>query len=209
MLRRLDSVRSTQEEARGLPLGTVVVAEVQTAGRGRLGRRWDAPRGTALLASFVLSARPLASLTAGVATAEACLRASGREVRLKWPNDLLLDGAKVGGILVESPPGRALVGVGVNLTWAPPGAARLGAPRDPLLEAVRDRLDAWWPRPATEVLGRWRELSDTLGRRVRVELPGESFTGLAEGLDEDGALRVAGRKVAVGDVVHILPQPGR
>ena len=204
ILRRLSTVTSTQEVARGLPLGWGVVADVQTEGRGRLGRRWEAPPGTALLASFVLPPHPLASLTAGVAAAEAC----GRGVRLKWPNDLLLNGAKVGGILVEAPAGRSLVGIGINLTWAPPGAAMLGAERDALLRALGETLTAWWARPPGDVAARWRELSDTIGRRVRVELPGETVSGLAESLDEDGALVVSGRRITAGDVVHVRPDAG-
>ena len=99
----LRSVTSTQEVARDLPLGSVVVAEHQTAGRGRLDRRWEAPPGTALLASFVLEPRALLSLAAGVAAAEAC----GGRVRLKWPNDLMLGERKLGGILVEVSGARA------------------------------------------------------------------------------------------------------
>ena len=95
---RRNSVTSTQDVARALPIGSVVVAEHQTAGRGRLDRRWESRPGTALLVSFVLRPNPVLSLAAGVAAAEAC----GNDVRLKWPNDLLLGGAKVGGILVEA-----------------------------------------------------------------------------------------------------------
>src|SRR3977135_4681483 len=101
---RFESVTSTQDIARPLPIGSVVVAEHQTAGRGRLDRRWESPPGTALLVSFVLAPNPILSLAAGVAAAEAC----GSGVRLKWPNDLLLSGAKVGGILVETTPNRAI-----------------------------------------------------------------------------------------------------
>src|SRR5439155_1173058 len=85
---RLASVTSTQEVARGLPVGSIVVADHQTAGRGRLDRRWEAPPGSALLASFVLEPRPLLSLAAGIGAAEAC----GPDVRLKWPNDLMQRG---------------------------------------------------------------------------------------------------------------------
>src|ERR1700674_5481801 len=89
---RLKSVTSTQDVARSMPIGSIVVADHQTAGRGRLDRRWDSAPGTALLASFVLRPSPILSLAAGVAAAQAC----GGGVRLKWPNDLLVDGAKVG-----------------------------------------------------------------------------------------------------------------
>src|SRR5205085_1850917 len=103
---RVGSVASTQELARSRPIGSAVVADHQQAGRGRLGRVWEAPPGTALLASFVLRYQPLAPLAAGVAAAEAC----GPSVRLKWPNDLLLEGRKLGGILVEAVGDRCVVG---------------------------------------------------------------------------------------------------
>jgi BirA family biotin operon repressor/biotin-[acetyl-CoA-carboxylase] ligase len=196
---RLASTPSTQDVARGLPVGSVVVADQQTSGRGRLGRRWDAPPGSALLASFVLPVRPLASLAAGVAAAEAC----GPSVRLKWPNDLLLDGRKVAGVLVERRGERCVVGIGVNLTWAPPGAGRLGMDRDVLLERLRAELEAWFPSADAQVLAAWRARSDTLGRRVRVELPGETFEGWAEDVAADGSLIVAGRAVTAGDVIHL------
>jgi BirA family biotin operon repressor/biotin-[acetyl-CoA-carboxylase] ligase len=196
---RLASTPSTQDAARGLPLGSVVVADQQTAGRGRLGRRWDAPPGSALLASFVLPSRPLASLAAGVAAAVAC----GESVRLKWPNDLLVDGRKLAGILVEQRGGRCVVGIGVNLTWAPPGAGRLEADRDHLLERLKAELESWFAAADSEVLAAWRTRSDTLGRRVRVELPGETFEGWAEDVAEDGSLLVDGRAVTAGDVIHL------
>jgi BirA family transcriptional regulator, biotin operon repressor / biotin---[acetyl-CoA-carboxylase] ligase len=196
---RLASTPSTQDAARGLPLGSVVVADQQTAGRGRLGRRWDAPPGSALLASFVLPSRPLASLAAGVAAAVAC----GESVRLKWPNDLLVDGRKLAGILVEQRGGRCVVGIGVNLTWAPPGAGRLEADRDRLLERLKAELERWFAADDSEVLAAWRTRSDTLGRRVRVELPGETFEGWAEDVAEDGSLLVGGRAVTAGDVIHL------
>jgi len=199
---RLDSVTSTQEVAQGLPVGSIVVADHQTAGRGRMERRWDAPPGTALLASFVLEPHSLLSLAAGVAAAEAC----GPEVRLKWPNDLMLRGRKLGGILVEVGGGKAVVGIGINLTSAPAGAARLGRPRDELVDRLRAELSAWVSAPSGRILARWRELSVTLGRRVRVELPGNAFEGTAQDIAEDGALIVDGQRVGAGDVIHVRQQ---
>jgi len=196
---RLGTVASTQEAARELPIGSVVVAEHQTAGRGRLDRRWEAPPGTALLASFVVAPHPLLSLAAGVAAAEAC----GPGARLKWPNDVLLDGRKAGGILVEMSAAKAIVGVGINLTWAPPGAARVDQPREVLLDALTQRLGAWTSAPPAAIVQRWRELSDTIGRRVRVELPGRVIEGLAEDIAADGSLVVDGEHVRAGDVIHL------
>lgn len=193
---RLASVTSTQDVARGLPIGSVVVADHQTAGRGRLAHRWEAPPGTALLVSFVLDPSSLLSLAAGVAAAEAC----GAAVRLKWPNDLLLDGRKVGGILIEVAAAKAICGIGINLTWAPEGAAQLNVPRDQLLEALQAAIARWSSAPPTEVLARWRELSDTIGNRVRVELPDRVLEGTATDIDAAGNLVVDGQPVSAGSV---------
>ena len=193
--------------ARDLPIGSVVVADHQSAGRGRLEHRWEAPPGTALLVSFVLAPNRLLSLAAGVAAAEAC----GPDVRLKWPNDLLLENRKVGGILVEATPTRAVCGIGINLTWAPEGAAQLDQPRAKLLRKLRPAVEKWCSVPAEEVLARWRQLSDTLGRRVRVGLPGRSFEGIAQDINADGELIVDGTPVSAGSLTHLssLPPSGR
>jgi BirA family biotin operon repressor/biotin-[acetyl-CoA-carboxylase] ligase len=196
---RRKSVTSTQDVARALPIGSVVVAEHQTAGRGRLDRRWETPPGTALLVSFVLRPNPLLSLAAGVAAAEAC----GHEVRLKWPNDLLLHGGKVGGILVEATANKAICGIGINLSWAPRGAARLNQDRDVLLHRLRVELERWSSANAEDVLARWRELSETLGRRVRVEQPGRAIEGTAQDIGPEGELIVDGVAVTFGSVIHL------
>jgi len=192
---RVGSVTSTQDIARTMPVGSVVVAEHQTAGRGRLERRWESPSGTALLVSFVLQPDRLLSLAAGVAAAEAC----GPEVRLKWPNDLRLHGKKLGGILVETTPDRAICGIGINLTWAPGGAAKLEQPRDEVLDRLRSRLDVWASAPPDAILGRWRELSATLGRRVRID----STEGFAEDIGANGELIVDGRPFVAGSVTQL------
>jgi len=192
---RVGSVRSTQDVARGMPLGSVVVADHQSAGRGRLDRRWESPEGTALLVSFVLEPNPLLSLAAGVAAAEAC----GPNVRLKWPNDLLLHGKKLGGILVETTPERAICGIGINLTWAPDGAAKLEQPRDVLLVRLGESIERWAVAPPDSILRRWRQLSATLGRRVRID----STEGLAEDIGANGELIVDGRPFVAGSVTHL------
>jgi BirA family biotin operon repressor/biotin-[acetyl-CoA-carboxylase] ligase len=195
----LESVTSTQDIARDMPIGSIVMADHQTAGRGRLEHRWEAPPGTALLVSFVLAPNPILSLAAGVAAAEAC----GQGVRLKWPNDLLHDGLKVGGILVEATPFKAVCGIGINLTWAPDGAATLGQPRDQVMEGLVPAVARWSSAPSDEVLTRWRELSDTLGRRVRVLLPDRTFEGLAQDVNERGELMVDGTVVSAGSLTHL------
>jgi BirA family biotin operon repressor/biotin-[acetyl-CoA-carboxylase] ligase len=196
---RRGSVTSTQDIARDLPIGSIVIADYQSTGRGRLDHRWEAPAGTALLVSFVLTPHPLLSLAAGVAAAEAC----GNDVRLRWPNDLMVGGRKVGGILVEATPSKAICGIGINLTWAPDEAAQLNQPRGPLLRRLRPAVQQWCSAPPEEVLARWRQLSDTLGRKVRVELPGRSFEGIAEDIDAQGELIVDGTIVSAGSVIHL------
>jgi BirA family transcriptional regulator, biotin operon repressor / biotin---[acetyl-CoA-carboxylase] ligase len=184
-----------------MPVGSVVVADHQTAGRGRLGRSWEAPAGSGLFATFVLESSPIVVFAAGVAAAEAC----GRRVLLKWPNDLVLDDLKLGGILAEIRNQHALVGVGVNLSWAPPGAAKLGDDRDALLDRLLPLMTRWASADPEAVMQRWRELSWTLGQTVRVELGGEVIEGLAEDIAEDGALLVGGRRVIAGDVTRVRP----
>lgn len=193
---RLATVTSTQDIARDMPIGTVVLADHQTAGRGRLAHRWETPPGTALLVSFVLEPNPLLSLTAGVAAAEAC----GSGVRLKWPNDLLLGGRKVGGILVEATPTKAICGIGINLTWAPEGAAQLDQPRDQVLERLRQAIERWTSATPADVLTRWRQLSDTIGKRVRVQLPDRVIEGIAGDIDASGNLVVDGQLVSAGSL---------
>src|SRR2546427_8956836 len=193
---RLGSMTSPQDVARELPIGSVVVADHQTAGRGRLSHRWEAPPGTALLVSFVLRPDPHLSLAVGVAAAEAC----GKDVRLKWPNDLLLSGRKVGGILIESSASKAICGIGINLTWAPDGAARLDESRDQLLDRLRPAVEHWASAPATQVIARWRDLSDTIGKKVRIEVGDRVVEGTASDIDATGSLVVDGVHVSAGSL---------
>jgi BirA family biotin operon repressor/biotin-[acetyl-CoA-carboxylase] ligase len=226
-----DVVDSTNAEAlrlaaTGEPQGLVVVADAQTAGRGRLGRSWWAEPGTALLASWLVrpalspERRPLLSLVAGVAAARAASVAGGVTVLLKWPNDLLLDGKKLGGILAESDAGGAVVvGLGVNVrqeTFPPElrstatsivaGGGRVPS-RAWLLTATLSAFGARMTAPE-ESLADYRGLCDTLGSRVRVErADAEPLEGDAVDITESGALVVATLTertiVAAGDVVHI------
>ena len=181
--------------------GLVVGADHQTAGRGRRGRTWASRSGSSLLVSVVLRPLPeLVTLAAGVAAAEACEAVAGVPVHLKWPNDVMGAGGKLGGILCELVGDAAVVGLGLNLAWAPPGAACLGpdVDRQVLLDAWLSRLDV----PA-DILVRYRARCDTLGRRVRVELPGETLEGVADDVDDEGHLLVDGRHITAVDVVHL------
>jgi BirA family biotin operon repressor/biotin-[acetyl-CoA-carboxylase] ligase len=227
---RLGRVDSTQTVAFALAADgaadrTVVVAQAQTAGRGRRGRLWLDEPGASLLTSIILRPRleparlPTLSLAAGLAVVEALERVTGLKPRLKWPNDVLVDGRKLAGILLESriaPSPLVVLGIGVNLAQRvfPADLAeratsvRLASGRrveaDTLLTALLESLDAWRTRLETEgwapIRERWRALTETLGRRVSVD----GVEGVAVDVDEDGALIVAEgdvrRRVVAGEV---------
>jgi BirA family transcriptional regulator, biotin operon repressor / biotin---[acetyl-CoA-carboxylase] ligase len=193
------------------PDRTVLVAGHQTAGRGRLDRTWDAPPGANLLTSILFRDVPddpgQLTRSIGVAAVDAVAAVVGVEARLKWPNDVLLDGRKLAGILAQrSPDGAVVVGIGLNVHWAPEGAARLGPDVEPLtvltelLRALRSQ--------GTDIHERYRALLDTLGRRVRVELPSGDIVGRAVDVARDGSLHVVDEcaithHVDAGDVVHL------
>lgn len=220
------------ESARGgAPQGIVRLAEEQTAGRGRIGRQWVSPPRAALLFSVLLrpaavpgSRRGWLPLLTGTAIASALRGTAGVDARLKWPNDVLVHGRKVAGILTEQAGNAIVAGTGINVTTReselPPGPATsllaVGATctaRDVLLVAVLAELERrylrWLAAPADPRLrASYLGFSDTVGREVRVELPsGEALTGRAADVDDVGRLvvRTASGETAVsaGDVVHV------
>lgn len=216
VIHRFSSVSSTQDEARRLlesgeaSAGHVVVADQQTAGRGRFGRPWTSPSG-GLYATFLISSAPAIALFAGVAAARA-LERLGVAVGLKWPNDILVDGKKLAGILIEADRDLALVGVGINIDEPSVEGAtslrRIGvdARRGELLLALLDEINT--PADPDDVLAAYRARSATVGRRVRVlGRAGEPVLGLAVEVDVEGRLVVdtgAGTlHVSSGDCVHL------
>ena len=197
---------------------TVLRADHQTAGRGRLDRRWDAPAGTNLLASIYLDMAGLNAVDAmhrvGLAIVEAVtkLESTDSTVGLKWPNDVLLRGTKLAGVLAQrsTTTSGIVVGFGVNVGWAPPGAARVhdvdsSVTPAALLQRVLVAFDAL----PDDISTAYRSRLQTLGRRVRVELPGSvNVFGQAADVDADGRLMVRLddgqlRVFDVGDVVHL------
>jgi BirA family transcriptional regulator, biotin operon repressor / biotin---[acetyl-CoA-carboxylase] ligase len=238
-VRRFDEIDSTnlylRHQARlGAPEGTVAVAAHQSAGRGRMDRRWEAPPGASLLMSVLFrpefdpSELHLCTAALALAAAEACRRVAGVGPVLKWPNDLLVGEAKLAGVLAEAefedPRAPAVVvGLGLNIDWPGPdgvGGTSLSdqgagpVDRDELLGAVLDALavrrgllDSAPGR--REVAAELRERCATLGQRVRVELAGEAVVGVATEVDDAGHLVVqtasGPRTVSAGDVVHLRP----
>jgi len=216
-LRRTDSTNARARElaAAGAPHGTLVTAGEQTAGRGRQGRSWSAPPDRALLCSIVLrELDPLLPLQAALAVADVAAWA-GLEARIKWPNDVLVDGRKLAGILVEGRPqeGWAVLGIGINVAVRAEDlpeelrdtAATLGrSPADveDALGALLGALEQRRGEAAATTLAAYRALDALTGREIRWA-GGE---GVAEGIADDGNLlvRTAGGVVAVAaGEVHI------
>ncbi len=204
-----------ERAAAGEPDGLVAVADEQTAGRGRLGRTWVAPRGAALLVSVLLrpqlpaERRHLVTLAAALALLDAL---GDRPAQVKWPNDVVVGDRKLAGILAETDGGGAIVvGMGVNVRPdLLPGeladiATAYALDRAELLVGWLRALDA---RLASldSVVADVTACSATLGRPVRVDLPAETIEGVARALTPEGYLVVDDRVVSVGDVVHLRPR---
>lgn len=217
---------------------SAIATTTQTAGRGRLGRTWTAPPGATLAVSVFVAGGPDAPafaermswlpLAAGLAMTRA-VRAlvPDREVWLKWPNDVQVEGLKVSGILGEIVASGAIIGAGLNLTISAdelpvPTATSLalqGADTEALVDraltAYLEGLEAVWQEfeasgfdPEAGLRASVSAVCGTLGREVRVELPdGSTWFGVAESIDRDGRLVVVNggvrRAVAAGDVTHV------
>lgn len=232
---RVGEIGSTNDLARlmadvGLPEGAAVVAGRQTQGRGRHGRTWVSPPG-GLWCSIVLrpardAGRGVLSLAMAVAAAEAIDAAAGVRAVIRWPNDIMINGRKVAGILLEGAEDAVVAGIGINANLPAdalpqvlrPAAASLHevAGRPIGIEALLDRLLArggfWyaaWTRGGPQVLDAWTARDATRGTRVVAESQGTAIEGIAEGADPDGALRVRlpggdVRRVVAGD---LIPMP--
>ncbi len=228
LVRRVDTTDSTNRLARewareGAKNGAFVVAAAQTGGRGRRGRAWESAPGLGLWLSAILRPEapeakwPLLAYAAALSVADAIMALTGKEPFIKWPNDILIDGRKVCGILLERDGDAVIIGIGINVMHQPddfPQVLRGTAtslamacdtpisPQDieiPLMESLTARARAW------DFLPEYRARCGTLGRAVRVEAPGETFFGTASGITEDGALAVTlesgeVRPVFAGDV---------
>ena len=218
-----ESLPSTNTEvarlaADGATEGLSIVANEQTAGRGRLQRTWSSPKGAGLYFSILLRPEiplhswPLITFMAAVATGDALIGAAGLQTEIKWPNDLLAGERKICGILsetVDTSAGRAaVVGIGINLTARgyPPDLTGVAtsveeetkqpADKERLLAALQEAIANWYeqlvePQGLERILKAWIERSSYAnGRLVDVVNGNETFRGITRGVELDGALRV-------------------
>jgi BirA family biotin operon repressor/biotin-[acetyl-CoA-carboxylase] ligase len=235
----LEKVDSTNDLAmdlalRGRPHGTVVIADSQSRGRGRLGRRWASPPGANIYMSVILRSEispkdaTLLTVASSVACALAVRKLSGLNAGIKWPNDIVVSRRKLGGILLEmrSEPDRvlfAVVGIGMNVNiragGLPPDVRPIATSilmetgrrlkRSLLIAGILDELDnelkTLKGEGAVPLLNKWRGLSVTIGKRVRVATSRETFTGDALDIDSEGLLIVKAedgglRTISSGDL---------
>ena len=217
-IHQFETLESTNMTARACPPGTVVMAETQTAGRGRYGRTWQSPRGN-LYMSLVLpdlgKNTPYIAFLTAVAVADSLPEFN---VSLKWPNDVLLDGKKLAGILVERVADKVIVGIGVNIISNPtenvlyPTTSLEGRLR-PMTLAKRillqyntllELLDKKGFKP---IRSRWLKSAKGLGQPMSVHLADSEAKGIFKGISATGALLLKEkhhtRKITVGDVFLI------
>lgn len=236
-----DEIDSTNNQVKkmaseGAEEGLVVVAESQTSGRGRLGRAWISPRGTGVWLSFLL--RPLISpqeaqvitLAASAAVVSAIRIAAGIDTGVKWPNDVVLGGRKVCGILVEMSSemdriNYIVVGIGINVSQNEGdfpeelreraislksyvescGEVFKGSGRSKLINTLLRELDRVYKKVYTgkvwEIIEEWKKCSATLGREVRIAVKDDVFTGIADDITADGRLLV---KCGNGETREVL-----
>jgi len=238
--KKIDSTNDIayQLAEKGVKEGTVILAEEQAKGKGRHGRSWASPSKGGIYMSCILrpgmapNEIPKITLLAAVAVAKAIRELTGLEVLIKWPNDIMLDGKKLCGILTEmkAEQDRAefvVVGIGINVNiparQLPKGATSLkdelshrgtkGAiSRIELTKKVLERLEEYYnlleKRGFEPIIDAWKDLSDMIGSRVKVVLPNRTFEAQAHDIDPDGALVVrldSGilEKISSGDVVMV------
>ncbi|MDP3792038.1 MAG: biotin--[acetyl-CoA-carboxylase] ligase [Candidatus Omnitrophota bacterium] len=221
---------------KGIKEGTIILAEEQSKGKGRHGRRWASPPKGGVYMSCILKPRiapneiPRITLLAAVAVTRAIREVTSLDVSIKWPNDIMLDGKKICGILTEMKAQQdcvdfVILGIGINVNTPSKQLPKTGTSlkeglvrrsikgavsRVELTKNILERLEGCYNLLASKgfepIVEAWKNLSDMLGSRVKISLPGRTFEGLAHDIDPDGALVVrldSGvlEKVSSGDVV--------
>ncbi|MEW6419574.1 MAG: biotin--[acetyl-CoA-carboxylase] ligase [Nitrospirota bacterium] len=214
---------------KGAAEGLVVLADCQEKGRGRLGRGWVSPPGVNIYMSIILRPKigheeaTLITIMAAVGCATALRRITGLNVTIKWPNDLMVTNKKIGGILTElkTDPHQiifAIMGIGINVNIDidafPDDVRRIATSaknetgilysRSEIIAEILNEIDHWYrilhESDRKTLLPEWREITSTLGREVKVTVGKETFTGLAESLDDKGLLIL---RLSTGEIKRI------
>jgi BirA family biotin operon repressor/biotin-[acetyl-CoA-carboxylase] ligase len=204
--RRIDffpEIDSTMRAAVGLPIGSVVLSDRQTAGQGRHGHTWHSEAGNGIYCSIVLEPSPALTLALGVATVEAIAQACSIVCDLRWPNDLMLDGRKVAGILVQLSGAQAIAGIGINVnhTAFPPELSNEATSlrihrgreisREQVLEHLLPAVDSVVREDKDTILALFAKASSYVaGRRVVVKQADGEISGTTAGMNSDGYLIV-------------------
>ena len=232
-----DALASTMDIAtelgiKGAPEGTLVLAEAQAQGRGRLGRSWLSPKYKGIYMSLILkpnilpNSAPVLTLLSAVSICEAIKEFVGLDIQIKWPNDLLLSNKKLGGILIELNAEMdairfLVIGIGLNVNnerkTLPSGATSLKEHKEEninrigLLQEILRKLEAnyhlFQEEGSQSIVKKWRNYSLTLGKRVKISCHREHREGEAIDIDTDGGLLIRKdsglvEKIMAGDVVH-------
>lgn len=217
----LDSCDSTNEVAKNCPPFTLVHAGVQTKGKGRCGRVWESGTGNLYMSITLplVSQAPLYSFIAALAVAETI---SFLCPRIKWPNDILIDGRKVCGILLETTDNLLIIGIGVNVESCPniqtlykttclkDYGAEISSKElaQKILQNLKNEISLYQEKGFTPIQRQWLEYATGIGKNIEVRLPHQTMQGIFEGLDNDGALRLKTKdgtihKITAGDVFMI------
>jgi len=230
-IEQVAEIDSTNEACRlralaGEGAGLVIRADRQTSGRGRRGRTWNSPAGNLYASLLLRPKRPVSEAAAlgfaaviAIGDVAEALLTRGAQVRHKWPNDLLINGGKASGILLEAQPGFVVLGMGVNIASHPEDTpypatdlmAEGAAPISPqallerVLAAFAPLYEIWEEEAFAALLPAWRHRAEGLGAAVDVRLERETISGIFKDLEPDGTLRLAladgtERRIAAGDV---------
>lgn len=228
---------AAERAEKGAAEGVVVLADSQQKGRGRHGRCWESPSGVNIYMSIILRPEietkdiTLITIMAAIACAHALRRITGLNLTIKWPNDLMVRNKKLGGILTELKTGHgriifAILGIGINVNIesnafpddikqiATSVRAETGKPysREVISAEILNEIDHWYrvlhKKGREMLLSEWQKLTSTLGKKVRVTVDKETFTGLAEAIDDEGMLLLrlpSGvlKRISSGDLIEL------
>lgn len=215
-----DQVVSTNETAKNFPINTVIIASCQSGGKGRMGRSWLSPKGNLYLSAVVKDyddKTPMLAFVVAIALADAL---ADFEVRLKWPNDILLNGKKLAGVLLErTEDKRIIIGIGVNIVSCPTdgmlyetaslnGQIELEKVQEKILNALAENITLFEDKGFDVIREKWVRYAEGIGQTIKVQLPTKTLVGIFKELSPQGELVLelpdkTVQKITAGDVFLI------